>query len=61
MSTSRPGGERVLRAQDELLAVFGEAGSLLVYLSFPDHVTARRVLHRAREHPSARSRSGPSA
>lgn len=36
VSTSRPGGERVLRAQDELLAVFGEAGSLLVYLSFPE-------------------------
>jgi len=40
---------RVLQAQDELLAAFGQARPLLVDLNFPDQATARRVLHRARE------------
>ncbi|KUO18489.1 LysR family transcriptional regulator [Streptomyces dysideae] len=40
---------RALQAQDDLLAAFGQARPLLVDLNFPDQVTARRVLHRARE------------
>ncbi|MCX5056709.1 MULTISPECIES: LysR family transcriptional regulator [unclassified Streptomyces] len=44
-----PYARRVLEAQDALLAAFGQARPLLVDLNFPDQVTARRVLHRARE------------
>ncbi|MGW1213444.1 LysR family transcriptional regulator [Streptomyces sp. NPDC002499] len=44
-----PYARRVLAAQDELLAAFGEARPLLVDLNSPGLVTGRRVLHRARE------------
>jgi DNA-binding transcriptional LysR family regulator len=44
-----PYARRVLQAQDDLVAAFGQARPLLVDLNFPDQVTARRVLHRARE------------
>ncbi|MFF3844819.1 LysR family transcriptional regulator [Streptomyces sp. NPDC002328] len=44
-----PHARRVLRAQDDLLAAFGPARPLLVDLNSPGLVTARRVLHRARE------------
>ena len=44
-----PYARRVLAAQDELLAAFGQARPLLVDLNFPDQVTARSVLRRARE------------
>ncbi|WP_406444969.1 LysR family transcriptional regulator [Streptomyces sp. NBC_01613] len=44
-----PYARRVLEAQDALLAAFGQARPLLVDLNFPDQVTARRVLLRARE------------
>ncbi|MGW3286050.1 LysR family transcriptional regulator [Streptomyces sp. NPDC001002] len=44
-----PYARRVLEAQDELLAAFGEARPLLVDLNSPGLVTGRRVLHRARE------------
>ncbi|WP_210593557.1 LysR family transcriptional regulator [Streptomyces sp. GESEQ-35] len=40
---------RVLAAQEELLAAFGQARPLLVDLNSPGLVTGRRVLHRARE------------
>ncbi|MCD7444285.1 LysR family transcriptional regulator [Streptomyces lincolnensis] len=40
---------RVLAAQEELLAAFGQARPLLVDLNHPDLGTSRRVLHRARE------------
>ncbi|MEU6067341.1 LysR family transcriptional regulator [Streptomyces sp. NPDC047082] len=44
-----PYARRVLAAQDELLAAFGQARPLLVDLNSPGLATARRVLHRARE------------
>ncbi|MGW1723243.1 LysR family transcriptional regulator [Streptomyces sp. NPDC002306] len=44
-----PSARRVLQAQDDLLAAFGQARPLLVDLNFPDQATARRVLRRARE------------
>ena len=44
-----PYARRVLAAQDELLAAFGQARPLLVDLNFPDQATARSVLRRARE------------
>lgn len=44
-----PPARRVLQAQDDLLAAFGQARPLLVDLNFPDQATARRVLRRARE------------
>ncbi|MGW1284879.1 LysR family transcriptional regulator [Streptomyces sp. NPDC002586] len=44
-----PLARRVLDAQDELLASFGQARPLLVDLNSPGLVTGRRVLHRARE------------
>ncbi|GAB2846670.1 LysR family transcriptional regulator StgR [Streptomyces deserti] len=44
-----PYARRVLQAQDELLAAFGQARPLLVDLISPGLVTPRRVLHRARE------------
>ncbi|MGY6023241.1 LysR family transcriptional regulator [Streptomyces spinosirectus] len=44
-----PYARRVLDAQDALLAAFGQARPLLVDLNYRDQVTARRVLHRARE------------
>ncbi|MFF4259035.1 LysR family transcriptional regulator [Streptomyces sp. NPDC001663] len=44
-----PYARRALQAQDELLAAFGRARPLLVDLNFPEHVTARLVLDRARE------------
>ncbi|MFG2788851.1 LysR family transcriptional regulator [Streptomyces sp. NPDC048419] len=44
-----PYARRVLEAQDALLAAFGQARPLLVDLNYRDQVTARRVLHRARE------------
>ncbi|MET7455146.1 LysR family transcriptional regulator [Streptomyces sp. NPDC005574] len=44
-----PYARRVLAAQDELLAVFGQVRPLLVDLNYPDQVTARRVLYLARE------------
>ena len=44
-----PYARRVLEAQDELIAAFGEARPLLVDLNSPGLVTGRRVLHRARE------------
>ncbi|MEU9479729.1 LysR family transcriptional regulator [Streptomyces sp. NPDC048191] len=44
-----PYARRVLAAQDELLAAFGQARALLVDLNSPGLVTGRRVLHRARE------------
>ncbi|GAA3827089.1 LysR family transcriptional regulator StgR [Streptomyces coacervatus] len=44
-----PYARRVLEAQDELLGAFGQTRPLLVDLNFRDAVTARRVLHRARE------------
>ncbi|MFI6660129.1 LysR family transcriptional regulator [Streptomyces sp. NPDC050523] len=44
-----PYARRVLDAQDALLAALGEARPLLVDLNYRDQVTARRVLHRARE------------
>ncbi|GAA2304935.1 LysR family transcriptional regulator StgR [Streptomyces hawaiiensis] len=43
-----PYARRVLRAQDELLAAFGQARPLLVDLNSPGLVTPRRVLHEAR-------------
>ncbi|GAA2419293.1 LysR family transcriptional regulator [Streptomyces glaucus] len=44
-----PHARRVLQAQDDLLAAFGQARPLLVDLNSPGLVTGRRVLHRARE------------
>ncbi len=44
-----PYARRVLGAQDELLAAFGQARPLLVDLNSPGLVTPRRVLHEARE------------
>ncbi|MGW2828327.1 LysR family transcriptional regulator [Streptomyces sp. NPDC001286] len=44
-----PYARRVLAAQDELLDAFGQARPLLVDLNYRDAITARRVLHRARE------------
>ncbi|MDN0197167.1 LysR family transcriptional regulator [Streptomyces sp. S.PNR 29] len=44
-----PYARRVLEAQDDLLAAFGQARPLLVDLNSPGLVTGRRVLHRARE------------
>ncbi|MGW5328832.1 LysR family transcriptional regulator [Streptomyces sp. NPDC004014] len=44
-----PHARRVLAAQDDLLAVFGQARPLLVDLNSAGLVTGRRVLHRARE------------
>ncbi|GAB2741718.1 LysR family transcriptional regulator [Streptomyces bullii] len=44
-----PYARRVLQAQDELLAAFGQARPLLVDLNSPGLVTPRRVLHLARE------------
>ncbi|MEV5429603.1 LysR family transcriptional regulator [Streptomyces sp. NPDC052701] len=44
-----PHARRVLQAQDELLAAFGQARPLLVDLNSPGLATPRRVLHRARE------------
>ncbi|MFI8192144.1 LysR family transcriptional regulator [Streptomyces sp. NPDC085946] len=44
-----PYARRVLQAQDELLAAFGQARPLLVDLNSPGLLTPRRVLHRARE------------
>ncbi|MFG2359462.1 LysR family transcriptional regulator [Streptomyces sp. NPDC048521] len=44
-----PHARRVLAAQDDLLAAFGQARPLLVDLNTPGLVTGRRVLHRARE------------
>ncbi|MEV6051068.1 LysR family transcriptional regulator [Streptomyces sp. NPDC052107] len=44
-----PYARRVLAAQEELLAAFGQARPLLVDLNSPGLVTGRRVLHRARE------------
>ncbi|RPF33893.1 LysR family transcriptional regulator [Streptomyces sp. TLI_185] len=44
-----PYARRVLQAQDELLAAFGQARPLLVDLNYRGAATARRVLHRARE------------
>ncbi|MES4890141.1 LysR family transcriptional regulator [Streptomyces sp. NPDC096012] len=44
-----PYARRVLSAQDDLLAAFGQARPLLVDLNSPGLVTGRRVLHRARE------------
>ncbi|GHJ99248.1 LysR family transcriptional regulator [Streptomyces sp. Y2F8-2] len=43
-----PYARRVLDAQDDLLAAFGQARPLLVDLNSPGLVTGRRVLHRAR-------------
>ncbi|ANS65592.1 LysR-family transcriptional regulator [Streptomyces lincolnensis] len=43
-----PYARRVLAAQEELLAAFGQARPLLVDLNHPDLGTSRRVLHRAR-------------
>ncbi|MGW5661901.1 LysR family transcriptional regulator [Streptomyces sp. NPDC003758] len=43
-----PYARRVLDAQDELLAAFGQARPLLVDLNSPGLVTGRRVLHKAR-------------
>ncbi|MER6471098.1 LysR family transcriptional regulator [Streptomyces collinus] len=44
-----PHARRVLTAQDDLLAAFGQARPLLVDLNSAGLVTGRRVLHRARE------------
>ncbi|MFF4500290.1 LysR family transcriptional regulator [Streptomyces sp. NPDC001401] len=44
-----PYARRVLEAQDELLGAFGQTRPLLVDLNYRGAVTARRVLHRARE------------
>ncbi|MER5856954.1 LysR family transcriptional regulator [Streptomyces sp. NPDC059688] len=44
-----PHARRVLAAQDDLLAAFGQARPLLVDLNSPGLATGRRVLHRARE------------
>ncbi|MFF3910845.1 LysR family transcriptional regulator [Streptomyces sp. NPDC001848] len=44
-----PYARKVLDAQDELLAAFGQARPLLVDLNSPGLVTGRRVLLRARE------------
>ena len=44
-----PYARRVLQAQDELLAAFGQARPLLVDLNYRGAATARRVLYRARE------------
>jgi DNA-binding transcriptional LysR family regulator len=44
-----PYARRVLEAQEELLAAFGQARPLLVDLNSPGLVTGRRVLYRARE------------
>ncbi|MEV6736874.1 LysR family transcriptional regulator [Streptomyces sp. NPDC051104] len=43
-----PYARRVLDAQDELLAAFGQARPLLADLNSPGLATGRRVLHRAR-------------
>ncbi|WP_320782305.1 LysR family transcriptional regulator [Streptomyces sp. CRN 30] len=43
-----PYARRVLQAQDDLLAAFGQARPLLVDLNSPGLATGRRVLHRAR-------------
>lgn len=43
-----PYARRVLQAQEELLAVFGQARALLVDVNSPGLGTPRRVLHRAR-------------
>ncbi|MGW5369978.1 LysR family transcriptional regulator [Streptomyces sp. NPDC004009] len=44
-----PHARRVLAAQDDLLAAFGQARPLLVDLNSAGLVTGRQVLHRARE------------
>ncbi|MGI5278875.1 LysR family transcriptional regulator [Streptomyces rochei] len=44
-----PHARRVLQAQDDLLAAFGQARPLLVDLNSPGLVTGRQVLERARE------------
>ena len=44
-----PYARRVLAAQEELLAAFGQARPLLVDLNSPGLATGRDVLHRARE------------
>ncbi|WP_340378464.1 LysR family transcriptional regulator [Streptomyces sp. SS7] len=44
-----PFARRVLQAQDDLVAAFGQARPLLVDLNSPNLATGRRVLHRARE------------
>ncbi|MCF3129798.1 LysR family transcriptional regulator [Streptomyces olivochromogenes] len=44
-----PHARRVLDAQDDLLAAFGQARPLLVDLNSPGLATGRRVLYRARE------------
>ncbi|MFI5973778.1 LysR family transcriptional regulator [Streptomyces sp. NPDC051452] len=44
-----PHARRVLAAQDELLAAFGQPRPLFVDLNSPGLATGRRVLHRARE------------
>ncbi|CAM5443272.1 LysR family transcriptional regulator [Streptomyces aurantiogriseus] len=44
-----PHARRVLQAQDDLLAAFGQARPLLVDLNSPGLETGRRVLYRARE------------
>ncbi|MGW2706394.1 LysR family transcriptional regulator [Streptomyces sp. NPDC001340] len=44
-----PHARRVLAAQDDLLAAFGQARPLLVDLNSAGLATGRRVLHRARE------------
>ncbi|MGW0282360.1 LysR family transcriptional regulator [Streptomyces sp. NPDC003236] len=44
-----PHARRVLAAQDDLLAAFGQARPLLVDLNSAGLLTGRRVLHRARE------------
>ncbi|MET8446959.1 LysR family transcriptional regulator [Streptomyces sp. NPDC005209] len=44
-----PHARRVLDAQDDLLAAFGQARPLLVDLNSPGLTTGRRVLYRARE------------
>ncbi|MFJ3302735.1 LysR family transcriptional regulator [Streptomyces sp. NPDC086549] len=44
-----PYARRVLAAQDDLIAAFGQARPLLVDLNSPGLATGRRVLHRARE------------
>ncbi|MFV0135705.1 LysR family transcriptional regulator [Streptomyces sp. HMX87] len=43
-----PYARRVLQAQDDLLAAFGQARPLLVDLNSPGLATGREVLHRAR-------------
>ncbi|MFE7273982.1 LysR family transcriptional regulator [Streptomyces sp. NPDC057623] len=44
-----PYARRVLQAQDDLLAAFGQARALLVDINSPGLGTPRRVLYRARE------------